>query len=57
MNVKQRLPPYQYRYFVLYHVLYYQHDEETLLYHVRTYDTKKDPDLNLLPEKKQFINL
>ena len=29
MEVEERLPPYQYRYFVLYYVVYYLHDEET----------------------------
>ena len=49
MEVKERLPPCQYRYFVLHYVLYYEHDEEILDPFIpRSYlRYKKGPDLDL----------
>ena len=48
-EVCERLPPCQYKYFPLYYVLYYSHDEETLnSFMPRSYlRYKKGPDLNL----------
>ena len=51
MEVEERLPPCQYRYFVLNYVLYYQHDEETFDSFVSPsyLRYKKGSDLNPLP--------
>ena len=51
MEGLERLPTFQHRYFVSYYVLYYQHDEETLVSFIqRLYSRyKKGPDLNLAP--------
>ena len=57
MEVQERLPPYQYRYFALYYVPYYQHDEETLDSFIpRLYlQYKKGPDLNLFPLPVHYL--
>ena len=50
MEVEERLPLCQYRYFVLYYALYYKYDEETLNSFISSsyLRYKKEPDLNLL---------
>ena len=57
MEVEERLPPCQYRYFVLNYVLYYQHDEETLDSFISPWYLryKKGPDLNLPPPPPLFV--
>ena len=49
MEVEERLPPYQYRYFVLYYVVYYLQDEETPDSFIPCFylKYKKGPDLIL----------
>ena len=50
MEVSERLPPCQNRYFVLNYVLYHDHDEETLLFYAHWFLLyKKGPHLNWRP--------